>query len=104
MADLYIRKRNDKWEYRFESARVNGKRKQITKSGFQTKKEALEEGTKALAKYNKAGSHFKPSEVSVHDFFDYWYKNYVEIELKINTQQGYKQYIENHIKPNIRTL
>ena len=52
MAKLNIRNRNknkvDKdgkpkaanWEYRFEAAKIDGKRKSISKAGFKTKKEA----------------------------------------------------------------
>ena len=88
MATINVRKRNNKWQYQFEAAKIEGKRKQITKSGFNTKKEALDAGVKALAEYNNSGLHFEPSEISVSDYFDYWYKNYVTLELKINTQQS----------------
>lgn len=101
MSEINVRKRGQKWQYQFEAAKIEGKRKQITKSGFNTKKEALEAGVKALAEYNNSGLHFEPSEISVADYFDYWYKNYVTLELKINTQKSYKNYIENHIKPNL---
>ena len=101
MSEINVRKRGQKWQYQFEAAKIEGKRKQITKSGFNTKKEALDAGVKALAEYNNSGLHFEPSEISVSDYFDYWYKNYVTLELKINTQQSYKNYIENHIKPSI---
>ena len=36
-----IRQRNNKWEYRIEGERINGKRHQITKCGFSTKEEAI---------------------------------------------------------------
>lgn len=101
MSEINVRKRGQKWQYQFEAAKVEGRRKQITKSGFNTKKEALDAGVKALAEYNNSGLHFEPSEISVADYFDYWYKNYVLLELKINTQNSYKNYIENHIKPNL---
>ena len=48
MADINVIKRGSKWQYRFEGASINGKRKQYSKSGFNTKKEALEAGAKAL--------------------------------------------------------
>lgn len=99
MSQINVRKRGQKWQYQFEAAKIKGKRKQITKSGFNTKKEALEAGIKALAEYNNSGLHFEPSEISVSDYFDYWYEKYVVIELKINTQKAYRNYIENHIKP-----
>lgn len=37
---INIRKRNNLYEYRFEVGKVNGKRKQISKSGFKTKRDA----------------------------------------------------------------
>lgn len=101
MSQVNVRKRNNKWQYQFEGAKIDGKRKQITKSGFKTKKEALDAGVKALAEYNNSGVHFEPSEISVADYFDYWYENYVLVNLRINTQRGYKRYIDLHIKPNL---
>lgn len=111
MAKLNIRNRNkdkfDKdgkakspnWEYRFEAAKIDGKRKHISKAGFKTKKEAEIAGTKAMAEYNNAGLHFEPSEMSYADFLDYWFDNYVTMSCKYNTQLAYTQIIENHLKP-----
>lgn len=101
MSQINVRKRNNKWQYQFEAAKIDGKRKQITKSGFNTKKEALDAGIKALAEYNNSGSYFEPSEISVSDYFDYWHKNYVIVNLRLHTQRSYKLYIENHIKPDL---
>lgn len=88
------------WEYRFEAAKVDGKRKHISKSGFRTKKEALEAGTKALAEYNNSGLHFEPSEISVSDYVDYYFDQYIKTNLKYNTQLNKVSVFENHIKPN----
>ena len=56
MAEVNIRKRGTKWEYRFETARVGDKRSQVSKGGFATKKEALQAGTDAMALYNTSGT------------------------------------------------
>ena len=110
MAKINVRDRNknvpDKkpnWEYRFEAAKVDGKRKHISKAGFRTKKEALEAGTKALAEYNQAGLHFEPSEISVSDYLDYYFDQYVKINLKYNTQLNKVRLYENHLKPSFGT-
>ena len=47
MGSVNIRKRGKYYQYQFEVAPIAGKRKQVTKSGFKTKAEAQEEGTKA---------------------------------------------------------
>ena len=111
MAKLNIRNRNkdkfDKegkskapnWEYRFEAAKIDGKRKHISKSGFRTKKEAEDAGAKALAEYNNAGLKFEPSDMSYADYLDYWFDNYVKVSCKYNTQMAYNQIIEQHLKP-----
>lgn len=100
MAEINTRKRGDKWEYRFEAAKVDGKRKQISKGGFRTKKEALEAGTKALAEYNNSGTAIKQNQTSISDYLDYWFDNVAKMNLKYNTQIGYLNIIENHLKPN----
>ncbi|MEG0812100.1 MAG: tyrosine-type recombinase/integrase [Eubacterium sp.] len=99
MAELNARKRNGKWEYRFEAAKIDGKRKQVTKGGFTTKKECLSAGARALAEYNSSGLTFIPSEISVSDYLDYWLDSYCKMNLKYNTQLGYLNIIENHLKP-----
>ena len=71
MARLIINNRGDKkspsWQYRFELAKVDGKRKYASKAGFKTKEDAEKAGNIALAEYLRAGKHFKPSEMSVAD-------------------------------------
>lgn len=89
------------WEYRFEAAKVDGKRKSISKAGFKTKKEAEIAGTKALNEYNGSGISFKPSELSFSDYLDYWFDNYVKTKCKYNTQIAYMQIIEGHLKPSL---
>lgn len=101
MATLNVTKRGSLWQYRFETAKVDGKRKQISKSGFRTKKEATEAGTKALADYNNSGVVISAADVSVADYLDYWLDTYAKMNLKYNTQVNYVYIIENHLKPNL---
>lgn len=99
MSELTARKRGNKWEYRFEGARIDGKRQQFSKSGFSTKKEALEAGAKALSQYNQAGTFFVPSEISFADYLEYWIDNYCKNNLKPVTITNYQKKIRLHIKP-----
>ncbi len=48
---IRIRKRGNVYQYCFEAGKVNGKRKQITKSGFKTKNEAYIAGQKAYDEF-----------------------------------------------------
>lgn len=101
MASVNTRKRGQKWQYQFEAATIDGKRKQITKSGFKTKKEALEAGTKALAEYNNCGLAFSPSEISFNDYLDFWINEYAKINLKETTVANYEKKIRLYIKPKL---
>ena len=96
-----INKRGNVYQYQFDVAPVDGKRKRVSKSGFKTKKEAEEAGTKAFNEYNQTGEVYKPKEISYSDFLDYWVKNYCEINLRYNTVEAYKNIIKNHIKPRL---
>ena len=52
MGQLRTRKRGSTWQYSFEAAPVDGKRRSISKGGFRTKAEALAAGTQAINEYN----------------------------------------------------
>ena len=99
MAQVTCMKRGNYWQYRFEGAKIGGKRKRFTKGGFATKKEAMQAGTKALAEYNNSGLAFIPSEISFSDYLDFWMKEYCKINLKEDTCAGYQKRIKNHIRP-----
>ena len=71
MSSVRTRKRGKKWEYEFDTAKVDGKRHRISKSGFKTKSEAMAAGAEAMAEYNGSGIKFVPSEMSYADFLDY---------------------------------
>lgn len=96
-----VRKRGKKWYYYFEAGKVNGKRKKIERVGGRTKEEAQKTLREALNEFEKSGVALKESEISVADYFDYWYKEYVLINCKYNTQKGYKNIIEKHIKEHL---
>lgn len=101
MASVNVTKRGDKWQYRFEGASVDGKRKQYSKSGFRTKKEALEAGTKALAEYNQGGVAFSPANISVADYMNYWVQNGLPATHKETSVRIYRGYVKKHINPRI---
>ena len=99
MGELRTRKRGNTWQYSFETARVNGKRKSISKSGFRTKAEALSAGTKAKAEYESVGRVFTPATTSLSDYLDYWLENHVKKNLSHNTYVNYESNVRIHIKP-----
>ena len=101
MSELRLRKRGTHWEYSFEGARINDKRQTISKSGFRTKGEASAAGAKAMDEYNRSGSVFTPSEISVSDYLDLWMQEYCLNNCKPSTINNYQKKINHHIKPAI---
>ena len=99
MGELRTKKRRKSWEYSFECARVDGKRKSISKGGFRTKADALAAGTAAKAEYDNAGVVFRPSEISLADYLDFWLKTFVKTNCTDNTYDSYASAIRIHIKP-----
>lgn len=99
MGELRTKKRGKSWEYSFERARVDGKRKSISKGGFRTKADALAAGTAAKAEYDNAGVVFRPSEISLADYLDFWLKTFVKTNCTDNTYDSYASAIRIHIKP-----
>ena len=97
-----VRKRGKSYEYRFEIASVDGTRKWITKSGFQTKAEAFKEGAKAYNDFHYNGKRVQLNEnMSYSDFLDYWIDNYANFNLHYSTTMSYLNIIKNHVKPKI---
>ena len=96
---LSYRKRGDTWEYRFDKVTINGKRKQMTKSGFKTKKEAEQAGIKAYNEFMQNGEAFVPSEISVTDYFMQWQATYCATNLNDVTRTNYSKKINNYILP-----
>lgn len=101
MGSINIRKRGNVYQYSFEIAKIGGKRKQMTKSGFKTKFEAQQQGTKAYNEYLNTGNTFKENQVSYSDYLDYWIEHYCKSNLKYNTIQTYVTIINKYLKPNI---
>lgn len=94
-----VRKRGSTWSYYFDLGKVDGKRKKKEKGGFRTKKDAEAALAKALNEYNNAGAVFTPTEITVSDYLDQWYRLYCEPNLRYNTRQSHLHIIKNHLKP-----
>ena len=92
---INIRKRNNLYEYRFEAGKVNGKRKQISKSGFKTKRDAYIAGQRAYEEFIN-GENTKECNMLYSEYLDYWMKEYFEINLELfYLFSGFLFYINN---------
>ncbi|HBF7900521.1 tyrosine-type recombinase/integrase [Clostridioides difficile] len=93
-----VRKRGKKWYYYFDAGIVDGKRKKVEKVGGETKKEAEKALRDAINEYENAGIVFDETNMSLSNYLDFWYKEYVLLNCKYNTQVNYRNLIKNHIE------
>ena len=71
-----VRKWGNFWSYYFNIGKVDGKYKKKEKGG-KTKKEAENALRDAIKEYELCGEVFEPSDISIEDYFNYWFDNYV---------------------------
>lgn len=90
-----VRKKGGRWYYSFELAKVGGKRGRVERAGGSTKKEALAAMRQAIVNYENTGGIINESELSVADYLEYWYKNYVQVSLRYNTQLSYRARVDS---------
>ena len=95
-----IRKRGELYQYSFEIAKVDGKRKRKSKSGFKTKKEAMEAGIIEYNNYFTMNCNTNNDKMSYSDYLDLWLEDYKQ-NTKYNTIRTYKSIIEKYLKPNL---
>lgn len=101
MTNLRLEKRGNVWQYSFEAARVGGKRKRISKSGFRTKAEASAAGAKAMSEYREYGKQITQSNISYEDFITEWLNKYCIPNLKKTTIADYQYIAKKYICPDL---
>lgn len=94
----FQRGRAKKWSYRFETAKVNGKRQRQEKGGFATKKEALLAGIAAYEAYEHGGQYVGNASMSFADYLDLWFER-TKLSARNNTLELREKNIRLHIKP-----
>ena len=104
--NVMIRKRKSvkngiTYEYRFETAPVNGQRKWISKGGFLDEETACKQGIQALNEYNTCGKVVEPIKMSFADFLEHWIVNDCVATLNEVTILNYRKKIKNLIVPTL---
>lgn len=93
-----LRKKGSTWYYYFDLGKVDGKRKKIERKGGKTKAEARQALNKAISDYENKG-FVSSGTTYLGDYLDFWLENYVELNCKYNTVEGYRLMINKHLKP-----
>lgn len=101
MGNVRVEKRGNTWRYMFEIAKQDGQRKRITKGGFTTKKEATQAGIDAKAQYDNVGSVVINTEISYHDYYQYWIDHFGKTNLAFSTIENYNKKYRLYIQPTL---
>lgn len=101
----YVRKRGDKYSFTVDIGRdpATGKRKQKSKSGFKTKKEAEKALNELINQVNK-GTYNDVSKDYVNEYLHEWLELYAKNKLRDTTFANYKRAIDARIIPAIGAL
>lgn len=100
----HFRKRGDKWSYTVDIGRdpATGKRKQKTKSGFKTKKEAQQDCAELIAKLTK-GMFVESKNKTIEDIVNEWLET-SKIRVKETTFKNYKRAADKRVIPVLGKL
>lgn len=82
---------------------ATGKRKQLTRRGFETQKEAEKVCNELINQMNK-GISVNPKEQSLKGFLTDWLENSAKLKVKDTTFKNYKRAIDSRIIPAIGAL
>ena len=98
----YIRQRSkDSWTIHWDEPRgPDGKRRQRNKAIKGTKREAEARLREILSSLDK-GSYLSPNKMTVRDLLNQWLDNYVEINVRPRTIEGYRLICEKHLIPHL---
>lgn len=96
-----VRKRGNNWYYRIDLAKKDDKRNQVERYGGKTYQEALRTLRRVIQKYESTGKVTSNDKVSVHDYLNFWFENYVEKHLTTNTQINYRNILDKYIFPEL---
>lgn len=97
MASVYQNKKSKTWEFVFDRY-VNGRRKQIRRRGFRTKREAEGEMIRLQSEVRDE-TYVGRSRKTVGEFMKYWLDNIRKLECEETSFYNYSLILKNHIIP-----
>jgi integrase len=95
-----FRKRGNTWTFQLETRDDKGNRKQITKGGFRTKKEAQLKAAQIQQEIEN-GNYYEQKDINIGEFFAEWLNHYARLNLNERTYANRKYMINARILPAI---
>jgi integrase len=99
MASVYQNEISKKWEFVFDHY-DNGKRKQVRRRGFKTKREA-NDALIILQREVQVGEYVQLNNQSLGEYLKYWLENVRILEVEETSYYNNMLYLKNHIAPRL---
>ncbi|ACL75275.1 phage integrase family site specific recombinase [Ruminiclostridium cellulolyticum H10] len=93
-----VRKKGESWSFRLDFGKIDGKRKQIERSGFKTEKEANAALSEVLNEIYKTGVFTENKKVTFQQAYDEFLENEAPNTRKFTTIVRYKSLYKNHFQ------
>jgi integrase len=93
-----VRKKGATWSFRIDLGKIDGKRKQIERSGFKTEKEADFALSEVIHEYNRTGIFVENKKVTFQEVFNEFMENEAPNTRKFATIVRYKSLYNNHFQ------
>ena len=93
-----VRKKKDKWTCRIDVGYIDGKRRQIEKGGFLTKKEVVAAMNDAIFLFNHTGDYAENKEISFDKLFNEFIEKEANATRAYATIKRHKSLYNNHFK------
>ena len=93
-----VRKRGATWSYRVELGVVQGRRNQIERGGYRTKKEAEKALNDVLYQYNNTGDYIENKKITFTEVYTEFIENEAPATRAYATIVRYKSLYNNHFK------
>lgn len=93
-----VRKKGATWSFRIDLGKIDGKRKQIERSGFKTEREANIELSEVLSEYNRTGTYVENKKITFQEVYEEFINNEAPTTRKFATIVRYKSLYNNHFQ------
>ncbi len=93
-----VRKKGATWSYRIELGVINGKRNQVERSGFKTKKEATAAMQEAIYHFNCTGDYVENKKITFVELFAEFIEKEAIATRAYATVVRYKSLYKNHLE------
>ena len=99
-----VRLKGKTWSYRIDLGKVDGKRKQVEKSGYKTEREAVKAMNDVIYHYNHTGEYLENQKFTFQQNFEQFIAEEAPATRAYATIQKYESLYRNHLKEEFGSI